>query len=130
MIRLIGAVLLSGGAATLGFSAVKRLEQRVNVLNQLVAGLSVIRRELEWRLTPLPELLSRASGDTTDRVSDFFRLCSVGAMHLNGRSFQTVWKQGLEGAGLRLDPEDMAVVERLGGVLGRFDGGRQGQVLD
>ena len=44
MIRLVGAVLLSGGAAALGFGAVRHLERRVRDLNMLSAGLAVMKR--------------------------------------------------------------------------------------
>lgn len=130
MIRLIGAVLLAGGASVLGFGAVRGLEKRVSVLDQLLAGLETVRRELEWRLPPLPELMKQASECTRDQVSDFFRLCSVGAMQLNGRTFASVWQMGLESADIPLEDEDRAALERLGSVLGRYDGNCQCQTLD
>ena len=130
MIRLIGAVLLAGGASALGFGAVRGLDRRVSVLDQLMAGLDTVRRELEWRMTPLPELMKKASDCTADRVADFFRLCSVGAMQLNGRSFSSVWSMALEAAGLELEAEDLSSVERLGSVLGRYDSKQQCTALD
>ena len=130
MIRLIGAALLTGGGAALGFGAVRHLEQRVQDLDQLYVGLAVIKRELNWRMTPMPELLARAAKETKDRVSDFYRLCSVGAGHLNGRPFYRIWQQGLTSVQLRIEPEDRAVVEQLGGVLGRYDGENQRTALD
>lgn len=130
MIRMVGAVLLTGGAAALGFGAVRRLEQRVQELSQLWAGLSLIRRELGWRLTPLPELLRRAAGETKGAVSDFFRLCSVGAGRLNGRPFRQIWQQGLECVSLRLEETDLEALEQVGSVLGRYDSENQQKALD
>ena len=130
MIRLVGAALLTGGGAALGFGAVRHLERRVRDLDLLGAGLTVMRREIDLRLTPLPELLTLAAKETKEEVSDFFRLCSVGAKHLNGRAFRQIWRQGLESVRLRIEPEDLAVVEQLGGVLGRYDGANQRQALD
>ena len=61
MIRMIGAVMLTAGFAALGFRGVRRLDGRVYDLGQLSAGLSAMKRELDWRLTPLPELLDKAA---------------------------------------------------------------------
>lgn len=130
MIRLVGAVFLAGGGAALGFGAVRRLERRVQVLNQMSLGLNMIRRELDWRMSPLPDLLSLASRETKGEVSDFFRLCSIGVRNLNGRPFRQIWQQGLEAAQLRMESEDFAVVEQLGSVLGRYDSGNQRQALE
>lgn len=129
MIRLVGAALLAGSGAALGFGAVRHLELRVKVLNQLSVGLAVIKREMDWRMAPLPELLALAAKETKDQVSDFFRLCSVGAGHLNGRPFRQIWNQGLESVRLPVEPADLEVVEQLGGVLGRYDGENQRRVL-
>ena len=130
MIRLVGAALLTAGGAALGFGAVCHLERRVRDLNLLSVGLAVMRRELDHRMTALPELLALAVKETKHEVSDFFRLCSVGASHLNGRAFRDIWKQGLELVHLHMEAEDLAVVERLGSVLGRYDGENQRQALD
>ena len=130
MIRLVGAALLTAGGAALGFGAVRHLERRVRDLNLLSVGLAVMRRELDHRMTALPELLALAAKETKHEVSDFFRLCSVGASHLNGRAFRDIWKQGLELVHLHMEAEDLAVVERLGSVLGRYDGENQRQALD
>ena len=130
MIRLVGAVLLSAGAAALGFGAVRHLERRVRDLNMLSAGLAVMKRELSWKLASLPELLTRAAQETKGEVSDFFRLCSIGARHLNGRPFRQIWEQGMESVRLRVEPEDMAVLRQVGGVLGRYDGENQRQALE
>jgi len=130
ILPLLLAVLLTGGAAALGFGAVRRLERRVQELNQLWVGLSMIRRELGWQLTPLPELLRRAAGETKGAVSDFFRLCAVGAGRLNGRPFRQIWQQGLECVNLRLEEDDLEALEQLGGVLGRYDEEHQQKALE
>lgn len=129
MIRLAGAALLAAGTALLGLCAVRRLDGRVQDLEQLTAGLEVMLRELDYRLAPLPELLERAAAETGGRVSRFFGLCAQGASHLNGRTFQAVWCQAAEAGQLRLEQGDMALLEQLGGVLGRYDGESQRQAL-
>ncbi|MGN0986066.1 MAG: stage III sporulation protein AB [Candidatus Enterenecus sp.] len=129
MIRLAGAALLAAGSGLLGLCAVHRLDGRVWDLRQLILGLETMIRELDYRLAPLPELLERAAAEAEGEVSQFFSLSARGASHLNGRTFQAVWRQAAEAAQLRLDQTDMALLEQLGGVLGRYDGESQRRAL-
>lgn len=130
MIRMAGAALLAGGSVILGACGAKHLNGRVNELNQLLAGLEAMTRELSYRMAPLPELLRQAAEQSKGNPALFFNLCAQGAEHLNGRTFQTVWSQALEAAQLRLEQEDMALLEQLGGVLGRYDEESQHRALD
>lgn len=129
MLRMIGTALLAGGSVLLGGCAVRHLSARVRELEDLIHSLHTILRELEYRLAPLPELLTQAAEQTGGQVSAFFRLCAQGAGHLNGRTFQMVWRQAMEAGQLRLEQPDLEVLEHLGGVLGRYDGESQRQAL-
>ena len=130
MMRLLGAVLLTAGCGALGLGAVRRLDSRVRDLGGLLAGTEVLQRELGWRLSALSEGLELAAGEATGRVARFFRLCAQGAEHLDGRSFQQVWQEGLAECRLRLSREDAGPLEQLGCVLGRYDGDSQRQALE
>ena len=130
MIRIIGAGCLAAGAVLLSTCAVRYLRQRVCDLAQLLRGLEVIRRELDYRLAPLPELLKEAAEQSEGRPALLFRLCANGAEHLNGRTFYTVWSQALEASQLSLEQADLSILNQLGGVLGRYDGENQRQALE
>lgn len=127
--RLVGAVCLAGGSALLGFCAVEHMKSRVRDLRRLLAGLETMLRELDYCLAPLPELLCRAAEQTDGRVKLFFELCAKGAEHLNGRTFQAVWDQAAEAAQLRLERDDLLLLEQLGTVLGRYDRNSQHRAL-
>ena len=47
MVRLLGAVLVAGGAAWAGLSAAEGLKRRVRALDALVDGMSLLEQELE-----------------------------------------------------------------------------------
>lgn len=130
MIQLLGAVLLTAGSAALGFGAVGRLDGRVRDLRGLLAGVETLQRELGWRLADLSEGLELAAGEAGGRPARFFRLCAEGARRLDGRTFQQVWREGLEECRFRLDAGDREVLEQLGSVLGRYDGDSQRQALE
>lgn len=130
MIRFLGAALLMAGCGGLGLSAVNRLDSRVRDLRELSAGLEILRRELGWRLSPLPRALETASGGTQGRPARFFTFCAQGAERLAGAPFRTLWLTGLEQCPLRLSREDRVLLEQLGPVLGRYDGDSQRQAVE
>ena len=130
MIRLLGAALLTVGCGGLGLSAVNRLDGRVRDLRELSAGLEILRRELGWRLAPLPEALDAAAVGTHGNAARFFAFCAQGSKQLAGISFRTLWSKGLEQCPLRLNREDRVLLEQLGPILGRYDGDSQRQAVE
>lgn len=72
MLKLIGALLLAGGAGALGCSAAAQLSRRVAVLRALLGALEGMEREIAFRLTPMPELLERAAAESPPPVCTLF----------------------------------------------------------
>ncbi len=130
MMRLMGAALVVAGCGALGLRAAARLEGRVRDLGELAAGLDTLRRELGWRLSPLPDGLEAAGRALHGPAADFFAQCARRARAPDGQAFQEVWRAELDAAPLRLKPEDRALLERLGPVLGRYDGDSQRLALE
>lgn len=130
MIRLVGAALVTAGCGALGLAGTARLDGRVRDLGELAAGLDALQRELGWRLAPLPDGLAEAAGSVRGPAEQFFTGCARGAGLPDGRAFQEVWREELDAAPLRLRPEDRVLVERLGPVLGRYDGDSQRRALE
>lgn len=130
MIRLVGAALVTAGCGALGLAGTARLDGRVRDLGELAAGLDALQRELGWRLAPLPDGLETAAGSVRGPAEQFFTECARRAGLPDGRAFQEVWREELDAAPLRLRPEDRVLVERLGPVLGRYDGDSQRRALE
>ena len=130
MIRLVGAALVTAGCGALGLAGTARLDGRVRDLGELAAGLDALQRELGWRLAPLPDALGTAARALHGPAADFFTRCAQGAGQAEGRPFQEVWRDSLSAVPLRLRPEDKSFLERLGPVLGRYDGDSQRQALE
>ena len=130
MTHFIGAALLTAGCGAVGLGAVSRLDGRVRDLRELAAGLDALQRELGWRLTPLPAALAAAAGEAHGRAAAFFERCAQGTEKLDGRSFQQVWREGLEICPLQLEREDRELLEQLGPVLGRYDGDSQRRAIE
>lgn len=130
MVRMVGAVLLMAGCGAAGLGAVKRLDDRIRDLRELAGGLETLRRELSWQLAPLPKALETAARGTRGCSAQFFEFCAQGVRHLAGTPFHQLWMEGLKRCSLRLEQEDMVLLEQLGPVLGRYDADNQQQAID
>lgn len=130
MMRMLGAALVVAGCGALGLAGVCRLDSRVRDLGELAAGLDVLQRELGWRLAPLPQALDGAARAAHGPAAQFFARCAQRAGEADGQPFQQVWRDSLASAPLRLAEGDKALLERLGPVLGRYDGDSQCLALE
>ena len=124
MLKLIGALLLAGGAGALGCSAAAQLSRRVAVLRALLGALEGMEREIAFRLTPMPELLERAAAESPPPVCTLFARCRTLLDELGERSMAELWREALG-----LDGPGRLALEELGEVLGRYDGDGQREAL-
>lgn len=130
MTRLLGAVLVIAGCGALGLAGIARLDGRVRDLGELAAGLDALQRELGWRLAPLPQALETAARASHGPAAHFFAQCVQRMGAENGQAFQQVWRDSLNTAPLRIVEGDRVLLERLGPVLGRYDGDSQRLALE
>ena len=130
MMRLLGAALVVAGCGALGMAGVARLDGRTRDLGELAAGLDALQRELGWRLAPLPQALDTAAKAVRGPAAGLFARCAQQARAPDGQSFQQVWQDSLSAAPLRLTAADRVLLERLGPVLGRYDGESQRLALE
>ena len=114
MLKLIGALLLAGGAGALGCSAAAQLSRRVAVLRALLGAL---------------EGLERAAAESPPPVCTLFARCRTLLDELGERSMAELWREALEQVPLGLDGPGRLALEELGEVLGRYDGDGQREAL-
>ena len=70
--RWLGAMLIVAGCGGYGFSLAARHRQKERALSDLVRALERMECELQYRLTPLPELCRMASSDTGGLLRKLF----------------------------------------------------------
>ena len=129
MLRMAGAVLLTCGAAALGFSAAGALTRRVASLRALLGALELMDRELSFRLTPVPELLDRLASQAAAPAGPFFAACRDGLGALGEQSLAGIWRRALADRPMDLSREDQDILGELGEILGRYDGPGQREAL-
>lgn len=70
--RWFGALLIITGCGSIGFSLAAGDRQRERFLRQLIQVLRSMESELQYRLTPLPELCRQAAKDSSGALQDVF----------------------------------------------------------
>lgn len=73
--KLIGVLLIICGCGGMGFAIVAAYKQEEAALRQLIGGLDFMECELQYHLTPLPELCRRAGTHTKGVVGRI--LCTI-----------------------------------------------------
>ena len=68
MIKLLGTAMIVLGSGSAGFGFARAVRAQLRQLNALLAALEAMKGEIEYRLTPLPELFA-ALGEGTEPVT-------------------------------------------------------------
>lgn len=130
MIQWIGSGLLLAGSIGLGIGAVRELRERTAALGEFQGALELMERELSYSSTGMPELLELLARDGATPVEEFFSRCKTAMEEQDRDSFGKLWRRELKKNGrLHLHKEDLALLERLGDILGRYDSEGQCAVL-
>ena len=129
MLRLVGALLLLLSGGLLGLGAAGQLGEHVRCLQALDGALERMERELAFRLTPMPELLSRLARSTPDPAGALFAQCLAGFDRLEEEGLAGLWRQAVQAAKLPLEREELDLLIGLGEVLGRYDGAGQQEAV-
>ena len=131
MLKLLGVILLMLGAAGLSFGAVGQLKAQVASLRSLTGALEQMKRELSFRLTPMPELMERVAHQARAPARYLFAHCRDHLWELGEKSFSQLWREALCGEpDLLLGEREREVLTDLGEVLGRYDAAGQREALE
>ena len=118
--KWIGAILIIASCSGCGFAiaAAKRREEKL--LMQLLDSLQFIERELQYRLTPLPELCRMAARESSGMIStvfiNLFRELNWRKQPDAGSCMYAALQRSGE-----LPPRVRRLLVQLGHTLGRFD---------
>ena len=122
MLSALGAVLIIGATAALGFSSMWRMGARVKILTGLITALETMKSEVCDRLTPIPELLEQLAREADAPVDRFFQRVAEQMGTIGLRSFYLIWKTAVENSGdLELLEAEKQTLIDLGRSLGRYD---------
>lgn len=127
--KVIGAVCIIFGCSFFGFSVTAAVKTEEYSLRQLISALDYMQCELQYRLTPLPDLCRQASEEHHNKVGKFL-------FHLSAELENQISPDvsGCVHTALSCVPElpkrTVKALEILGMSLGRFDAGGQIQGME
>lgn len=131
MLKIIGALLVAGGATAMGLISVSGLTARVKLLSRLVEALGYMRGEISFNLTPLPDIIQSLSAKTGEADKNFFWVCQRGLKKLGDKPFPEIWRESIDSTlGHLLKEEELITFAALGDVLGRYDSEEQVRSLE
>lgn len=122
MIKIIGAILMIAGTATVGMKNVIRLRGRSKALSVVVSALEIMKNEIGDRLTPIPELFELLSREAESPVSLLFENAKNGMQELGSCSFSKIWSDAVQSTPeLMLNPNEELLLCELGMSLGKYN---------
>jgi stage III sporulation protein AB len=71
-LQWIGAILIIAGCGGIGFGMALSYKREENTLRQLIRVMDMFCCDLEYRMTPLPELFCKAANTATGQLSKLF----------------------------------------------------------
>lgn len=118
--ELLGAVLIVGGCGGFGICLGTSVRREIRELEGLLRGLELMENQLQYRLTPLPELCRMAGKEASGTVGRVFFLLSRELDRQTAPEAAGCMQAALEKCP-GLSPELGRALARLGRDLGRFD---------
>ncbi len=119
-LKLIGAALIIISSAAVGFSMAAAHRREENALQQLILAIEDMKSDLQFRLTPLPELCLLGADRCTGPTRQVLQALGARLQHQESMDASECMEESL--AALRKPPEYLIRNLRLlGKSLGRFD---------
>ena len=124
MIKWIGAIFVIAACGGFGFQIAATQKREARTLRQLIRILDFAECELQYRLTPLPDLCRNASAECSGSLSTLFmRLCAELEEQISPNVSSCM--RAAIAATDQLPKQAREVLILLGDSLGRFDIGGQ-----
>ncbi len=122
VIRWLGMILIGGAAASVGFGAALRIRKTTTQLRQLSSAFEVMRCELQYAMTPLPQLCQVVCKTSKGAIQTLFdhlgQILSEDAACDTSRAMARAIEQSKS---LCLPDEIVFALLELGQTLGQFD---------
>ena len=128
MLRLIGAGLIVSACGAFGLSLAAQYRREIAALRQFVQCVEFMQREMEYHLTPLPELCREAGAHSSGALGKFWEQM---ALEMDSKIAPDVPSCMAAAAGKvsPLPKHTAGAMEMLGRSLGSYDLAGQQQAL-
>ncbi|MDO5293098.1 MAG: stage III sporulation protein AB [bacterium] len=132
MIKMIGVLLVIGSSTAIGLYFSTMTKGRVKDLKVLKKYIILLRGDIEYSSTPLPEAIEMLSRRSNDRFKEFFEKVASELRKLDGIPFTEIWDKGIRENmnEIFLTEPDKDLLRKLGDTLGFMDKDMQVKSID
>lgn len=132
IVKLLGCLLVILSSAAMGFYFSNEMKCRIDDMKELRKLIVLLRGDIRYGSTPLPEAISAIARRHKGGMVPFFNKVSTQLNELSGLSFQEIWKEAveLELSGTSLNKKDKLHLVQFGENLGYLDKDMQMNTLE
>lgn len=131
MLKTVGILCVVMGASGAGFSMALNVKRMISVLQQLLASLDQMKNEIEYRKTPLPELMRILSVQTKGGVAEFWGRVADDLFLRQETSVYAIVKKNLAVMPASVFSSPVRhILMNLGSGLGKYDVAGQLRAID
>jgi stage III sporulation protein AB len=130
--KIIGCILVIASSTGMGFFFSSEMRGRIDDLKELRKLIGLLRGDIRYANSPLPEAISSITRRHSGRFDNFFNNVSVKLHELSGLTFSDIWKKAteVELANTSLTKKDKLQLIQFGESLGYLDKDMQMNTLD
>lgn len=130
--KIIGCLLVIGSSTGMGFFFSNEMRCRLDNLKELKKLVSLLRGDIRYANTPLPEAISSITRRHNGSYNTFLGIVSDKLHELSGHTFSEIWKDAVnqELADTSLSKKDKLHLIQFGENLGYLDKDMQMNVID
>jgi stage III sporulation protein AB len=132
IMKIIGCILVIASSTGMGFFFSNEIRCRIDDLKELKKLIGLLRGDIRYANTPLPEAISSINRRHSGKFTIFFGNVSEKLHELSGKTFSEVWKNAAEKelANTSLSKKDKLNLIQFGDNLGYLDKDMQMNTLD
>lgn len=130
--KVVGCILIILSSTLMGFYCSNELKARVNDLKELRKLMVLLRGDIRYGNTPLPEAICAIARRHEGSFKNFFTKISERLSELSGKTFSHVWKEAVEKELIKtsLNKRDKLGLINFGDNLGYLDKEMQMNTLE
>jgi stage III sporulation protein AB len=130
--KVIGIIVTVSASTLIGLYFSKALVFRLEDMKQLKKILVMLRGEVKYSLSPLPDALEEISNRSHTPFKEFLSCVARELKKFNGHNLQQIWNQAVEEKlkETYLKKEDLTKLKQLGETLGYLDKEMQLNTID
>ncbi len=132
IMKIIGCILVIASSTSMGFFFSNEMKCRIDDLREMKKLIGLLRGDIRYANTPLPEAISSITRRHSGRFDTFFKHVSDRLHELSGHTFSEIWKSATERelVNTSMTKKDKLHLIQFGESLGYLDKDMQMNTLD